>query len=231
MKNMATKQFVVTVLLIFALQGIILSYVYFSFYTSSVEGIKNLGISNMKSQSMVIENYLNKGRDVMWLAAESADFMLKKGESDEEILRYLEGATREMQREFDANFTGIYGVIRGKYLDGSGWIPPEDFIPTERKWYKEASERGGKTVISEPYIDAHTGDIIISFSQLLSDNKSVLALDSGKQRPSFPRFKIAGNSGGGLNAAHLRRYSGVLRRIGEKNQRSAGKGARKQTSA
>jgi len=55
MKNMATKQFVVTVLLIFALQGIILSYVYFSFYTSSVEGIKNLGISNMKSQATVME--------------------------------------------------------------------------------------------------------------------------------------------------------------------------------
>ena len=132
MKNMVTKQFLITVLLIFAVQVIILSYIYMSFYASSVNGIKSLGVSNMESQAAMIENYLHKGDNVMWLAAESVDFMLKKGESVEEISAYLTGATNEMQRRFDANFTGIYGVIRGKYIDGSGWQPPSDFFPKER---------------------------------------------------------------------------------------------------
>lgn len=210
MKNMATKQFVVTVLLIFVLQGVILSYIYVSFYSSSVAGIKNLGVSNLKSQATMIENYLNKGRDVMWLAAESANFMLKKGESNEAILRYLEGATTKMQGEFDSNFTGIYGNIRGEYLDGSDWTPPADFNPTERSWYKEAVENRGKMVISEPYIDAHTGDIVISFSQLLSDNKSVLALDIvlGEVQKNTEELSIGGEGYGfivnqkGLVVAH-----------------------------
>lgn len=210
MKNMATKQFVVTVLLIFALQGIILSYICVSFYSSSVEGIKNLGISNLKSQATMIENYLNKGGDVMWLAAETANFMLTKGESNEEILRYLEGTTAKMQAEFDSNFTGIYGNIRGEYIDGSGWTPPADFISTERTWYKEAVQNRGKMVISEPYIDAQTGDIVISFSQLLSDKKSVLALDIvlGKVQKNTENMSIGGEGYGfiinqkGLVVAH-----------------------------
>ena len=210
MKNMATKQFLVTVLLIFVLQVVILSYVYISFYSSSVEGIKNLGVSNMKSQAIMIENYLNKGTNVMWLAAESADYMLKNGESNEAIRRYLEGATNKMQGQFDANFTGIYGYIREEYIDGSGWTPPADFYPRERTWYKEAVENRGKMVISEPYVDAHTGDVVISLSQLLSDNKSVLALDIvlGEVQKNTEEMSIGGEGYGfivnqkGLVVAH-----------------------------
>ncbi len=82
-----------------------------------------------------------------------------------------------MQQQFDENFTGIYGYIDGKYLDGAGWTPPEDYEPTERSWYKEAMEAGGKMNLSAPYVDAQTGEVIVSYSQMLSDGKSVLALD------------------------------------------------------
>ena len=210
MKNMVTKQFLITVLLIFALQVVILSYIYMSFYASSVNGIKSLGVSNMESQAAMIENYLHKGDNVMWLAAESVDFMLKKGESVEEISAYLTGATNEMQRRFDANFTGIYGVIRGKYVDGSGWQPPSDFFPKERNWYKEAANGGGRIIVSEPYIDAHTGDVVISYAKLLSDNESVLALDIvlGEVQKNTERMSIGGEGYGfivnsrGLVVAH-----------------------------
>lgn len=210
MKNMATKQFVITVLLIFVLQVVILTYINFTFYASSVEGIKNLGISNMKSQATMIENYLNKGSNVMWLAVETVDFMLKNEESNDAILIYLEGVTKKMQGEFDNNFTGIYGNIRGNYIDGSGWTPPADFDSTERAWYKEAVGSRGRMVISEPYIDAQTGDVVISFSQLLSDNKSVLALDIvlGKVQKNTEELSIGGEGYGfivnkkGLVVAH-----------------------------
>ena len=40
-----------------------------------------------------------------------------------------------------------------------GWEVPEDYIITERQWYKQASASDG-AVVTEPYIDADTGKMM-----------------------------------------------------------------------
>ena len=64
-----------------------------------------------------------------------------------------------------------------QYIDGAGWIPPKGYDPKQRSWYIEALKGAGQMILSAPYLDAQTGKIVISFSQLLSDGESVLALD------------------------------------------------------
>ena len=177
MKRSRTKQFWLTVVLIFVLQTIMLAYIFTSFFRSSSANIRELGIANMKSQATMIENYLNKGRDVLWFAAESVDFMTRRGFDNEAILEYIKTETVSMQRQFDKNFTGIYGYLHGEYIDGVGWIPPADYIATERSWYIEAKNAGNKMVMTPPYIDAQTGDTVVSYSQMLSDGDAVIALD------------------------------------------------------
>ena len=177
LKSTVTRQFVITVLSVFVLQALMLVYIFSSFYKNSVSDIKDLGISNMLSQSSRVENYLSKGRNVLWFAAESVDYMLRNGEDNDKILDYLLGETEQMQAQFDENFTGIYGYINGQYIDGSGWIPPEEYDPLTRDWYIDAVEEGGNMVLSEPYVDAQTGSVIISYSQLLSDRQSVISMD------------------------------------------------------
>ncbi|MBR5359861.1 MAG: response regulator, partial [Lachnospiraceae bacterium] len=176
-KSTVTKQFLLTILLIFLLHAIMLSYIFSSFYRSSSVDIKDLGTSNLNSQASMIDTYLGNGRNVLWFAAESVDFMMKKGANDEELLEYLLDETKEMQERFDVNFTGIYGYLGGSYIDGAGWIPPDDYDPKTRDWYINAMEHPGEMVISSPYVDAQTGEVIISFSQTLSDGESVLSLD------------------------------------------------------
>ncbi|MCR4793165.1 MAG: response regulator [Lachnospiraceae bacterium] len=177
LKNTVTKHFIATVLIIFILQALMLVYVFGFFYKNSVDDIKALGISNMKSQASMVENYLNKGHNVLWFAAESVDYMLRNGENNEKILDYLMGASEQMQSQFDLNFTGIYGYLNGEYIDGAGWVPPDDYDPKSRSWYIEAVEGQGRMVLSEPYIDAQTGSVVVSYSQMLSDGESVISLD------------------------------------------------------
>jgi putative nucleotidyltransferase with HDIG domain len=177
LKSTVTRQFVITVLSIFVLQALMLVYIFSSFYKNSVSDIKDLGISNMLSQSSRVENYLSKGRNVLWFAAESVDYMLRNGENNDRILDYLLGETEQMQAQFDENFTGIYGYINGQYIDGSGWIPPKEYDPLTRDWYIDAVEAGGNMILSEPYVDAQTGSVIISYSQLLTDGQSVISMD------------------------------------------------------
>ena len=177
MKSKVTRVFLETIILVFLLQAIMLGYIFSSFYQSAEDDVRDLGTSNLKSQATMIENYLNKGSDVLWFAADSVDFMLKKNSSKEDILQYLLGQTQKMQKQYDANFTGIYGLLGGNYIDGSGWEPPEDYDPRTRDWYKEGVASKGEMSISAPYVDAQTGKVIVSFAQMLSDNDSVIALD------------------------------------------------------
>lgn len=177
MKNTISKQFLITIILVFCLLVSMLTYIFSSFYYSSVRNIEELGVSNMKSEAAMIENYLNKSMDVLWVTADTVNYMMENGASSDEILKYLTAEAKHETEQIDENFTGIYGYINGEYLDGIGWVPPKDYIPTQRDWYIEAKKAGGKATIVPPYLDAQTNTVMFSVSQLLSDGESVVSLD------------------------------------------------------
>lgn len=176
-KNTISKQFLITIIMVFCLLVFMVTYIFSSFYRSSVISIEELCISNMKSEAAIIENYLNKSMDVLWVTADTVNYMVKNGSSSEEILQYLTAEAEHETKEIDENFTGIYGYINGEYLDGIGWVPPEDYDPTQRDWYIAAKEANGRATIVPPYLDAQTNTIMFSVSQLLSDGESVVSLD------------------------------------------------------
>ncbi len=64
----------------------------------------------------------------------------------------------------------------GKFLDGSGWIPDDSFVFTDRPWYQGAIAKGGAIYSSEPYVDASTGKTCLACSVMISD-KVVLSSD------------------------------------------------------
>ena len=177
MKNKISNQFSITVITVFVVLVLMVTYIFSSFYTSSVAKINELGVSNMKSEAALIENYLAKSIDVLWVTADTVNYMMNNGASSEEILDYLTEEAKHETEQIDENFTGIYGYINGEYLDGIGWVPPEDYVPTERIWYTVAKEANGSVAIVPPYLDAQTNTVMFSVSQLLSDGESVVSLD------------------------------------------------------
>ncbi|MCR5847072.1 MAG: methyl-accepting chemotaxis protein [Lachnospiraceae bacterium] len=62
------------------------------------------------------------------------------------------------------------------FLDGSGWIPDDTFVFTDRGWYKGALEKNGELYSSEPYIDASTGKTCLACS-IMVDKNVVLSSD------------------------------------------------------
>ncbi len=53
------------------------------------------------------------------------------------------------------------GLPDGRFLFGGDWAAPDDFDSTSRPWYREA-ESEKKTILTEYYIDAMTGEMNIS---------------------------------------------------------------------
>ena len=58
----------------------------------------------------------------------------------------------------------------GKFLDGSGWIPDDTFVFTDRPWFQGAIAKKGELYSSEPYVDASTGKTCLACAIMLKDN-------------------------------------------------------------
>lgn len=54
---------------------------------------------------------------------------------------------------------------------------PSDYNPRDRPWYQEAEGKKGETIITSPYIDASSGDMVVTISQTLHDGSGVIGMD------------------------------------------------------
>ena len=147
------------------------------YYVVSVDRIYELGNDKATTTADEIENYLTVAYSTLRVTAETVDLMDRNNEAEEKIRNYLVSETDNLKHEFDENFTGIYGYINGIYMDGAGWTPPEGYDATKRDWYQAAVNAGGRAVIVSPYIDAQTGEIVVTIARMLTDSRDVVALD------------------------------------------------------
>ena len=91
----------------------------------------------------------------------------------------LEAYIVERKAELIGEAIGCFNV----YIAGTDWsfIPdfdmPEDYVASERDWYKGARRTQGKPYVSPPYVDAMTGEICYTVAVLLGDGDTVVALD------------------------------------------------------
>ena len=73
--------------------------------------------------------------------------------------------------EQDPDSQDVY-LANGKtsvFIDGSGWIPGDDFVFTDRAWYQGAIANNGEIYSSEPYLDASTGKTCLACAIMIRD--------------------------------------------------------------
>ncbi|MBR4947338.1 MAG: response regulator [Clostridiales bacterium] len=171
------RALILTLVATFILMALLVTYTTRLMYRSSSSYVHDLGNDKASAITADLENYLDTAKSVLWVTADTVDHMIANGASNEEIVEYITRESANTSAQFDESYTGIYGVIRGEYVDGVGWVPPDDYDPTVRDWYRSAIEADGQPVIASPYVDAQTGNVIISVVQSLSDRNNVLGLD------------------------------------------------------
>ncbi len=174
-----------TILITLCLMTFSVIYTSRLFYSISVDGLIEDGRSKADSIGTDLENYVGVARSILWVTADTVELMVKNGASQEEVLDYIVTQTQNQSEQFDENFTGLYAYIHGEYMDGSGWVPPEDYDVEKRDWYKAAVDAHGETIIVSPYVDAQTHSVVITICKLLDDggaegdyhHRQVVALD------------------------------------------------------
>lgn len=170
-------QYILTLAVTLFALGAIVVYTFGSFYSVAREDAVVIGRNSVSQEAEELNNFLLQGLDVLQVTGLVVDSMLRDNASSEEIEAFLLRESEDYAVSIDENFTGIYGIFDGVYIDGIGWVPGDDYVPQERPWYTAAYAGAGKPVVVSPYLDAQTGSIMISVSQLLSDKESVISLD------------------------------------------------------
>ena len=165
------------ILVIFLLMVIMVIYTSRVIRSVAATNIREVGEDRISASAAQLENYLEMARSSLWVTADTVDHMVRNGVSTQDIYQYLVEETENQRQHFDENILGIYGYIMGEYLDGLKWIPPENYDPTRRDWYLDALKARGEAAVVPPYVDAQTGDIIISICRMLSNGTDVLSID------------------------------------------------------
>lgn len=156
--------------------GIIFAY-FNMLYRETRDRIIKTGEMSVLSTANAIDSYLDRGEEVLNVVCYTLESMINEGRSAEEIEKFLINQTLAVSETSTINSVGVYGLICGDYLDGTGWVPDEDYVPEERPWYINAKADPGRVTVTDPYVDAMTGHTLISLSKMLHDEKSVVAMD------------------------------------------------------
>lgn len=175
--KISQKLYTLIVVLSMILLSTLLIYLFERIYHVSRDNIINANSLEVSEHVVEIDSFLQHIILETKMVADMVDHMIDNGKSNEEILEYLIYESNVTSSVFEGNSTGIYGYIRGEYLDGVGWVPEADYDPTTRPWYIAAMLADGNAELIEPYIDAQTGAFLMSVAKLLDDKESVVSFD------------------------------------------------------
>lgn len=86
-------------------------------------------------------------------------------------LQFYQETHPEIDIVYTGNEDGVY------IMEPSELGLPDGYDARERDWYKQAMERKGEMVISEPYVAASTGEMVITISKVNADGSGVVGVD------------------------------------------------------
>lgn len=164
-------------LLVVLVCALLVSFGYYETYRILRDNKIRAQQNEILRSATTVDYLLRESVDSIHMATYTLDAMIDEGASNEEMQDYLMDQTDIMSKAVDEQYDGLYGYFNGVYMDGIGWIPPDDFVPQERPWYKKAIEANGSVAMVAPYVDMESHNVVISICCMLPDHESVVALD------------------------------------------------------
>ena len=168
---------VIPLILVFIFVAVMVVYTSRLIYSVAVLNSNAVIEDRIKNVSSLIDNHLNTAENVLQITADSVHHMLISGSTPARIHEFLVEETDNVTAQFGEDYHGLYGYIMSKYMDGLNWVPPEGYDPKSRDWYLVARENEGDVALVPPYVDAQTGNLIISVCRMLPDRQNILSLD------------------------------------------------------
>ena len=143
----------------------------FTYYQSSVA----LDQQIRRSASFVVENYSNEIQKRLAEKEAIVSVLAKEYGVHIPAEADLRKSLTAIMRETPGIQTVFIGFADKRFLDATGWVPPVDYDPRTRTWYKQALETKG-AYYTDVYIDSITKKPVISIAQAIRSGNQVLGV-------------------------------------------------------
>ncbi|MEZ8722861.1 methyl-accepting chemotaxis protein [Vibrio pomeroyi] len=116
----------------------------------------------IKSVGYTVSYQLNASRELVGSVVHSLNMI----DATNHDLAYEAISTSTLKSSFQA--VGIGYENNGLLISNDGWVPGQNYDVRSHPWYIAASQSDG-IVVTKPYVDSSTGDMIISISSSIND--------------------------------------------------------------
>ncbi len=124
-----------------------------------------------------LQGYIDKAEEELEIVANQIEIMSEEGLSSDEICAYITKTSTYFTGEIGQGYNRIFIYIDGTIFDGEGAHIDDDFDATSRAWYKAAAKSKGRCIVTSPYVDALSGEKILSVSKMLKNGKDIVNMD------------------------------------------------------
>ncbi|WP_181347506.1 methyl-accepting chemotaxis protein [Thalassobacillus sp. CUG 92003] len=175
------RQILIPFLTLIILAGVSVGYIS---YTYSVSLTTDELTKNVASKTGVLNDsfatFFDTQEDIVAHYAEQEEFGNYENARDEmmDSLHNIVSSNESIQTAY-LGTAGDGEMITSPTLD-----LPTDYDPRTRPWYEQASENPGEPIWTEPYVDADSGELIVSAAKSVSNNGQmvgVMAIDLNMQ--------------------------------------------------
>jgi len=164
--NNVIRRIYLTIFSVLIISSLIIYSSYYQARELIDEEVKNRVQLSADTYDLRVDYWKDMNQNII---EDASFFIANEADNDEEIKRYL-----TKQAEHHPEFLSLYFVnLDGEIIISNDWVPDEDFVYSERPWYKEAIANGGFS-LTQPFIDAYSKEYIVSLSSPVYNNKGVL---------------------------------------------------------
>ena len=173
MRNLSLKaRITVTVVIIMAATLILTATISNIFMAvNSTKNITRAASASISDFSHQVDAWLQKEAQRVTDVAEEIGYQKLDSDDRDGLYAYLADAINRMPEMF-AIYTGCPDELA---VFSDGWVPDDDYKITDRQWYKDAVD-SDQAIISEPYIDALTGEMVITIAAACRKNGEVTSV-------------------------------------------------------
>lgn len=169
-----SKKLIASFLFMLLVPTILIGFISFKNAEKEITQKIELGAEeNVKILDSYLDNFMNTYMN-------DVSFFTEKltAESESETEKEITANSFDQYMNLHPDAVAIYiGTESGELIIKPDVELPADFDARTRPWYKDAKANSGKAIMTEPYVDAVSGSILITVAQELKDGSGVVGID------------------------------------------------------
>ncbi|WP_423993655.1 methyl-accepting chemotaxis protein [Mesobacillus sp.] len=146
-------------------------------FKNAKDEIKKQILLSSEKNVMLLDKFLNSKIEPKLLDAAYFTEALNRDSYSERELQNTIAKFKQYKYLHEESLNVYMGTDSGEMLLFPKQELPQGFDPRERAWYKDALASNGKAIITNPYVDAATGDLLVTVAQAVSDGSGVFGID------------------------------------------------------